>query len=75
MSTAEFKHAAQEYLGLDLVSEVLGAEVSAGVNVLEHSKLLARRLAESKEDHPEYFEKTLDQIAGDIDNAQRRLAR
>jgi hypothetical protein len=75
MSTAEFKVAAQEYVGLDLVSEVLDEEVYNGVNILEHSKLLARRLIESKEDHPEYFEKSLSQIAGDIASAQEKLLR
>lgn len=75
MSTAEFKAAAQEYVGLDLVSEVFDEEIYDGVNILEHSRLLARRLVKVRESHPEFFKKSTERIARDIHKAQQRLRR
>jgi len=75
MSTAEFRLAAEEYVGLDLVSEVLHEEFYAGVNILDHAKMIARGVIESRDNRPEYFEKSINRITRDIADAQKRLLR
>ena len=73
MSTEEFIAAARDYIGIDLVSEVYDEAVHSGINIREHSKLLAQRMVESKDEHPEYFEECIQEITRNITKAQDKL--
>ena len=74
MSTADFVREAQGYVGLDLVSEALEAEVHSGSTVRDFAIGRAHRLIECQTSHPEFYRESIAELTTDILNAQRRFA-
>ena len=73
-SVDDLRLAATDYVGLDLVSEVLAEEMHPDLTVGEYSSQRADRLLEQLESNPEYFKQSLDEISQNIIEAQRRLS-
>lgn len=73
-SVGDLRLAATDYVGLDLVSEVLAEEMHPGLSIQESWRQRASRLLEQAESNPEYFKRSIDEISENILEAQRRLS-
>ena len=72
-SVEDLRLAAMDYVGLDLVSEVLAEEMHPDLSIEEYWRQKADRLLKFSESNPEYFKRSLDEISDNICQAQRRL--
>jgi len=72
-SLDDLRNAATDYVGLDLVSEVLAEEMHPDVTIAEYFSERADRLLEQAESHPDYYKRSLDEISNSILEAQRRF--
>jgi len=73
-SVDDLRLAAMDYVGLDLVSEVLAEEMHPDLSINEYWSQRADRLLDQAESNPEHFKKSLDEISENILEAQRRLS-
>ena len=73
-SVEDFRLAARDYVGLDLVSEVLVEEMHPDLSIQEYWSQRAERLLEQAQSNPAYFNKSIDEISEKIVEAQRRLS-
>ena len=73
-SVDDLKLAAKDYVGLDLVSEVLGEEMHPDLSVEEYWTQRADSLLGQVKSNPEFFKRSLDEISKNILEAQRRLS-
>ena len=69
----DLRVAAEKYIGLDLVTEVLSEEMHPDMTIEKYYTQRASRLLEHQESNPEYFKRTLNRITKNIAEAQRRL--
>lgn len=74
MTFEQFKSAAEEYIGLDLVSEILNTEVRDGVNIHDHALMLIRNTLNKAAEHPKFYERVIGDITSDINKAQEKFA-
>ena len=72
-SVEDLRLAAKNYIGLDLVSEVLNEEMHTHLSIQEYWSQRADRLLEHAESDPEYFKKSIEEISQNIVEAQRRF--
>lgn len=72
-SVDELRAIASDYVGLDLVSEVLAEEMRPGLIIEEYWLQKADRMLAHMESNPDYFNKSLARISENICEAQRRL--
>jgi hypothetical protein len=73
-SIDDLRLAATDYIGLDLVSEVLAEEMHPGLSIEEYWRRRAGNLLEQAESNSEYFKRSIDEISKNILDAQRRLS-
>lgn len=73
MFTKEFKVAAENYIGFDLVTEVLETEVRDGIHVRDHAIMLIQNSIEKASDYPDHYNRVIREIKSDIMQAQSRF--
>ena len=74
MTFKQFKSAAENYIGLDLVSEILNTEVRDGINIHDHALLLIRNTLSKAKEYPAHYERVIGDITADIKKAQEKFA-
>ena len=74
MSFEQFKSAAENYIGLDLVTEILITEVRDGINIHDHALLLIRNTLSKAIEYPVHYERVIRDITADIHKAQEKFA-
>jgi hypothetical protein len=74
MTFEQFKNASENYIGLDLVSEILNTEVRDGINIHDHALLLIRNTLSKAQEYPAHYERVTRDITADINKAQEKFA-
>ena len=74
MSTKEFQAAVLEYIGIDLVPEILETEVRDGINIHDHAIILILHSLENAAEYPDSYNRNIREITSDILQAQSRLS-
>lgn len=73
MNLDQFKLAAKNHIGFDLVSEILDTEVRDGINIHDHAILLIRHTLSKADEFPSHYENVITKISADIRKAQEKF--
>ncbi len=73
MTLIQFKEATENYLGLDLVSEILETEVRDNINIHDHAILLINNTINKASEYPEHYKRVIRDITSDIHEAQSKF--